>query len=131
MISKKLKEFIEKSRYAFVASADLRSRPHLAAAEQMKVPDPHHIVFDSWVCPKTLENVIDVPRLALAIVDPVSTRGYQLECFVESATEEPSSSDVGRPLSPLQVHARIVVRVEDIFEFAPGPHSDHPLGIEA
>ncbi len=131
MISKKLKEFIEKSPFAFVASADQRSRPHLAAAEHLKVPDPHHIVFDSWVCPKTMENVIEVPRLALAVVDPISARGNQLECFVESAAEAAASSDRDVTIAHQQIHARIVVRVEGILEFAPGPHSDHPLGIEA
>jgi predicted pyridoxine 5'-phosphate oxidase superfamily flavin-nucleotide-binding protein len=131
MISKKLKEFIEKSPFAFVASADQRSRPHLAAAEHLKVPDPHHIVFDSWVCPKTLENVIEVPRLALAVVDPATARGYQLECFVESAVEAAATHSTRSTMPLQQIHARIVVRVEEILEFAPGPHSDHPLGIEA
>jgi len=131
MISKKLKQFIESRSFAFVASADQRARPHLAAAEHLKVPDPDHIVFDSWVCPKTLENVIEVPRLALAVIDPASARGYQLECFVESAVETEANPSVRSTVPMQQVHANIVVRVEEILEFAPGPHSDHPLGIEA
>lgn len=131
MISQKLKQFIESRSFAFVASADQRARPHLAAAEHLKVPDPHHIVFDSWVCPKTLENVVEVPRLALAVIDPASARGYQLECFVESAMETDTTTPSRATVPLQQIHARIVVRVEEILEFAPGPHSDHPLGIEA
>ncbi|HAD03824.1 MAG: hypothetical protein A2091_04945 [Desulfuromonadales bacterium GWD2_61_12] len=131
MISKKLKQFIEGSSFAFVASADQRARPHLAAAEHLKVSDPRHIVFDSWVCPKTLENVVEVPRLALAVVDPISARGYQLECFVESAVEASASSGRNATATHQQIHARLVVRIEGILEFAPGPHSDQPLGIEA
>lgn len=130
MISPKLKRFIEETDYAFVASADQRARPHLAASRGLKVPDPDHIVFEAWFCTKTMENVSEVPRIALVVLDPGSGSGYQLAGVVEGISEigilngyAPESEPPGVP----QVQWRMVVRVEEIMEFSTGAHTDHPL----
>jgi uncharacterized protein len=134
MISEKMKRFIEEVNHAFVASADQRARPHLAAAHGLAVPDPHHIVFEAWFCHKTLENVAEVPRLAIAILDPASGTGYQLSGRVESTANvgilngfAPELEEPGMP----QVETRMVVRVEEILEFSQGPHTDHPIAAES
>ena len=134
MISDKMKRFIEEVDFAFVASADQRARPHLAAGRGLKVPDPRHIVFEAWFCSRTLENVSEVPRIALAVVDPLTGAGYQLVCFVESTSSigildgfAPEVEETGMP----QVETRLVARVEEILEFSQGPHTDHPIAAES
>jgi hypothetical protein len=130
MISEKLKKFIEETNFAFVASADQRSRPHLAASRGLKVPDAEHVVFEAWFCRKTLENVAEVPRVALAVIDAATGGGYQLVGTVEKVIPigildgyAPEAEAPGTP----QVESRMVVRVEEIMEFSTGAHTDHPL----
>lgn len=131
MLSKKLQCFIEKTGRAFVASADHRARPHLAAGRDLKVPDSHHIVFESWLCPRTVENVSEVPRAAVVVIDAASGIGFQFACRVKTAVKKkregvPSSKteEPGVPHDQWQ----IVLRVEEILEFSDGRHSDQPLG---
>jgi hypothetical protein len=130
MISEKLKKFIEETNYAFVASADQRARPHLAAGRGLKVPDAKHIVFEAWFCRKTLENVAEVPRVTLVVVDPGTGGGYQLSGTVEKVIPigilNGYAPEVEAPDTP-QVESRMVVRVEEIMEFSTGAHTDHPL----
>jgi hypothetical protein len=130
MISEKLKKFIEETNCAFVASADQRSRPHLAAGRGLKVPDPEHVVFEAWFCRKTLENVAEVPRITMAVIDAATGGGYQLSGTVEKVIPigilngfAPEAEAPGTP----QVESRMVVRVEEIMEFSTGTHTDHPL----
>ncbi len=134
MISEKMKKFIEAINYAYVASADQRSRPHLAAGSGIRIPDPHHITFEAWFCHKTLENVAEVPRLAIVIVDPSSGAGYQFLGRVEKTDEigilngyAPELEEPGLP----QVETRMVVQVEEVLEFSHGPHTDHPIAVES
>lgn len=133
MITDKMKRFIEEVNCAFVASADQRARPHLAAGRSLKVTDPNHLAFEAWFCHKTLENVAEVPRLAIAIIDSASGMGYQLTARVESTTQisvldgyAPGIEEPGMP----QAQWRMVVKVEEIMEFSSGVHTDHPLTAE-
>ena len=130
MISEKLKKFIEETDLAFVASADQRARPHLAAGRGLKVPDPEHVVFEAWFCRKTLENVAEVPRITMVVIDAATGGGYQLVGTVEKVIPigilngfAPEAEAPGTP----QVESRMVVRVEEIMEFSTGAHTDHPL----
>lgn len=130
MISKKLKKFLEEANWALVASADQRARTHLAASRGLKVPDPDHIVFEAWFCNKTLENVAEVPRVTVVVVEPATGNGYQLSGHVDStsATGILNGFDpVHEPPGTPQVRSRMVVKVEEIFEFSPGAHTDHPI----
>ena len=133
MISDKMKRFIEEVNYAYVASADQRARPHLAAGGGLTVTDPRHLVFEAWFCHKTLENVAEVPRLAVVVVDPGTGAGYQLLCRVEDTSQvgilngfAPEIEEPGLP----QVETRMTVLVEEVLEFSHGPHTDHPIAVE-
>ena len=130
MITNKLKKFIEETNCAIVASADQRSRPHLAASRGLQVPDPEHVVFEAWFCHKTLENVAEVPRVALVVVDPATGAGYQLAGVVESVSQtgilDGFAPEIEAPGTP-QVQWRMAVRVEEIMEFTPGAHTDQPI----
>ncbi len=134
MISEKMKRFIEEVNYAYVASADQRARPHLAAGSGLKVIDPHRLAFEAWFCHKTLENVAEVPRLAVVILDRSTGAGYQLLCRVEDTVQvgvlngfAPEIEEPGLP----QVETRMTVLVEEVLEFSHGPHTDHPIAAES
>lgn len=133
MISDRMKKFIEDVNYAYVASADQRARPHLASAGGLRIPDPQHLVFEAWFCHKTLENVAEVPRLAVAVVDPVTGAGYQLLCRVEQTARvgilNGFAPDLEEPGLP-QTETRMTIFVEEVLEFSHGPHTDHPIAGE-
>ncbi|MBE0599312.1 MAG: pyridoxamine 5'-phosphate oxidase family protein [Desulfuromonadales bacterium] len=133
MISDKMKKFIEDINYAYVASADQRSRPHLASASGLQILDPQHLAFEAWFCHKTMENIAEVPRLAVAIIDPSTGAGYQLLCRVEQTAQvgildgySPEMEEPGLP----QTETRITVLIEEVLEFSHGPHTDHPIAGE-
>jgi len=130
MISKKLKAFIEETNWALVASADQRARPHLAAGRGLRVPDAEHVVFEAWFCRKTLENVAEVPRVTLAVIDPATGSGYQLSGTVESTSAigilNGYAPELEAPGTP-QIQSRMVVLVEEVMEFTTGAHTDHPI----
>ena len=130
MLSNKLQRFIETTNRAYVASADQRARPHLAVGRGLRVPDSSHIVFETWVCPRTIENIAEVPRVAVAVIDAASGIGYQFACRVETTAEK---DPVGQGSSAAEIPGmqhlqwRVVVRVEEIMEFSDDTHSDLPM----
>lgn len=130
MISEKMKRFFESLDYAFVASASDTGLPHMGAGREIEIPDSFHVVFKAWSCHTTLANVVRNPRVAVTLVDPASGVGYQLVGYVEESHDTaildglaPGREEPGMP----QIQSSFVVRVEEVMEFSPGPHNDHPL----
>ncbi len=132
MITEKMKRFIEKINQAFVASSDISGHPHLAAVKGLQVPDPRHVVFTAWCCPRTLENLAGNPSIAVAVMDPATGAGYQFIGHVEK------TSDIGildgyDPRAELpempQVQYQLVVSVREAMEFTHGVHTDRPLTV--
>ena len=133
MISPKMKQFMESTGRAVVASADALGAPHLAMGQDLKVPDPQHVVFEAWFCPKTLENVAGNPKVAIAVTDPASGMGFQLSGVVENSSSIgilngyiPEVEEPGMP----QVESRLVVRIVRLMEFSPGAHTDRAISID-
>jgi predicted pyridoxine 5'-phosphate oxidase superfamily flavin-nucleotide-binding protein len=130
MISDKMKQFFENLDYAFVASASETGLPHLGAGREIEITDPSHVVFKAWCCHTTLANVRHNPRVAVTLIDPASGVGYQLAGYVEKSSDTaildglaPGREEPGIP----QIQYRFIVRVEEVMEFSPGPHSDRSL----
>jgi len=130
MITENIKRFIEKTKYAVVASADSLGRPHLAAGSDLRVPDPDHLVLEAWFCVTTLQNVTANPRVAVIVTDPVSCSGYQLLGRVEKnegiAMIDVYAPEAEAPGTP-QVESRLVVRIDTLMAFSAGVHSDLPM----
>jgi len=130
MITENIKRFIEKTKYAVVASADSLGRPHLAAGSDLRVPDPDHLVLEAWFCVTTLQNVTANPRVAVIVTDPVSCSGYQLLGRVEKnegiAMIDGYAPEAEAPGTP-QVESRLVVRIDTLMAFSAGVHSDLPM----
>lgn len=127
MFSEEIKEFIDRSPMAFVASADQAGTPHLAAARNLRVLDDDHLVFENWFCPTTLANVTRNRRLAVAIATPDATVGFQFLGTVSEALDTaildgylPGGEAPGFP----QSLTRLVIRVETVLPFVAGVHAD-------
>lgn len=129
-MTENVKNFIENTKYAIVASTDSLGHPHLAAGSDLKVPDPHHLVLEAWFCVTTLQNVTANPRVAVIITDPVSCNGYQLLGRVERnegiAMIDGYAPEAEAPGTP-QVESRLEVRIDTLMAFSAGVHSDLPM----
>jgi hypothetical protein len=111
-----------------VASADRLGVPHLATARGAAVSDDERIAFSDWFCFRTLENVAENPRVAVALLDLEGDRGVQLLGTVEQyvAKEFLDGYLPGEGKKGLMPQARheLRIRVERILELTSGPHSD-------
>jgi len=131
MISESIKTFVEEIGHAFVATSDLAGNPHLAAGRGVAVLEKNQLVFEAWFCVTTLKNLQVNPKIAVAIVDPATGKGYQFYGHVESQKDTallngflPDQEPPGLP----QVQWRLEVRVESVMAFTADAHSDRPLG---
>jgi len=130
MITEELRGFVEEVNYAFVASADSRGAPHLALGKGLSIPGPDSLVFEAWFCRRTLENLRSNPLVAVAVVRAPSGTGYQFIGTLAEITEagildgfSPETESGGMP----QVCWRLKLKVDNVFEFTHGIHSDTPL----
>ncbi len=131
MITENVKAFVEQIDLAYVASSDRVGRPHLAAVKGLTIPDPRHIVFSEWFCPKTVENISVNPEIAIAVMDPETGNGYQFAGIVERTMDigildgyDPGIEKTETP----QVLYQLAIRVVEIMEFTHGVHTDRPMG---
>ncbi len=128
-----MKQFMESTGRAVVASADALGAPHLAVGQDLKVLDPEHVVFEAWFCPKTLENVAGNPKVAIAVTDLSSGMGFQLSGVVEKTSPvgilNGYAPEVEEPGTP-QVESRLLVRIVRLMEFSPGAHTDRAISFE-
>jgi len=54
-LMKKIKKLLEKMGIVYVATADRKGTPHIAAAEGMTFTDEGQILFRAWFCLKTVQ----------------------------------------------------------------------------
>ena len=131
MITKGIKEFVERIGHAFVATSDAKGTPHLAAGRGISAVEPDRLVFEAWFCRTTLRNLQENFKIAVAVVDPATGNGYQFSGGVQK-TEDTAVLDGYLPdVEPLglpQVQWRLDVKVESVMAFSADAHSDRPLG---
>ena len=78
-ILNRIKDFIKKVEYFYVATSDRKGEVHIAVAKDLIfLPDNEHVAFKSWFCKKTLENISENPNISIAIYNSKSDTGYQI-----------------------------------------------------
>lgn len=130
MLTQDILRFMERTQLAFAATSDGEGRPHLAAGRVVKPLDGGHLALENWFCRSTLANIARNPRMAVVVVEPDTGNGYQFLGTVEQVSDSamldglaPGEEQPGIP----QVLSRIVVRIEKVFAFSAGVHTDIPL----
>ena len=75
----RIKEFARKVEFFYVATSNQKGEVHLAVAKDLIFsPDNEQIVFKSWFCKKTIENIQKNPNISIAIYDAKTDIGYQI-----------------------------------------------------
>ncbi len=121
-------ELARKLKHVFVATADERGVPHVAAAGKVGFMSKDLVTVGAWFCPGTITNLHGNRHISIVVWDAVKGTGYQLLGEVEEV-EELAFLDgyvpeiEGSPPSP-QVERDLHVRVNRVIVFSHAPHSD-------
>lgn len=131
MINEEIKQFVGRVGHAYVATADAKGIPHLAAGRDLSISEPGRLVFESWFCQTSLKNLQENPQVAVAVADPATGNGFQFVGRVEKIVDTAVLNGYVPDLEPAglpQVQWRLEIGVESVMAFTADAHSDRPLG---
>ncbi len=118
----------QKLGHVFVATADSKGLPHVAAAGRLSLGTDGLLAVAAWFCPGTVMNIEHNHRISLVVWDAGADTGYQLLGNVEKIEETammdgyiPEMESTGP--SP-QVERQLLVKVNKVMAFSHAPHSD-------
>lgn len=127
----KIKEALtlaEKLRRIFVATADSKGLPHIAAAGKLLLNPDSTIAVTSWFCPTTVANLQENKQISLVIWDKDQDRGFQLLGEVKDMLElgvlDGFAPEIELKSILPQVQRQLLVEVKKVIEFKHAPHSD-------
>ena len=118
----------DRLQHVFVATADSKGLPHVAAAGELRLTPAGQLAVAAWFCPGTVINLQDNRRIAIVVWDAAEDTGYQLVGEVEKVEESAFLNGYaprveGSAPSP-QVERQLLVRVDRVIDFRCAPHSD-------
>jgi hypothetical protein len=118
----------QKLGHIFVATADSKGLPHVAAAGRLGLGTDGLLTVAAWFCPGTVVNLEHNTKVSLVVWDAAADTGYQLLGNVEKVDETamldgyiPEMESAGP--SP-QVERKLFVKVDKVIGFSHAPHSD-------
>ena len=118
----------KRMRHIFVATADSRGIPHLAAAGIIHVVSEDRVAVAAWFCPATVENLVNNPKISVVAWDPETDVGHQLVGEVEKIEEiammNGFSPDLETATQLPQAERKLIIRVDQVLAFSHAPHSD-------
>ena len=79
IITKEIKEFVQKQRLGFVATVCADGTPNLSPKGTTTVWDDDHLVFADIYSPQTVKNLLINPAVEVNIVDVFIRKGYRLK----------------------------------------------------
>ena len=118
----------QKLGHVFVATADSKGLPQVAAAGRLSLGTDGLLTVAAWFCPGTVVNLEHNTKISLVVWDAAADTGYQLLGNVEKVEETamldgyiPEMESTGP--SP-QVERQVFVKVDKVIGFSHAPHSD-------
>ena len=121
-------EMAKRLGHIFVATADAKGLPHLAAAGQIEKNVDGRVSVSAWFFFFTRSNIVVNPQVALVIWDAETDSGYQLLGETEHVHDvsmlDGYSPEMEEAHHVPQVEAQMVVRVNRIVDFKHAPHTD-------
>ncbi len=127
-ILKKAEQLTAQAGHVFVATADAKGWPHVAAAGRMALAPEKHVVVTEWFCPGTMANLQANPRLSLVVWDSAADVGYQLIGELEEIKDlgvlDGYAPQVEGKAPVPQVERQLIVHIDRVIEFKRAPHTD-------
>jgi len=125
----KVKRLVDKVGTVYIATADRKGTPHIAASKGMTFTQEGHILFKAWFCLKTVANLGENRKLSLAILNPKTQEGYQIlgeikridtTAILDGYGSEREKDWAGYP----QTEHQLLIQAKKISSLTSGPHSD-------
>lgn len=122
-------EFAEKVGPVFIATADAKGLPHIAAAGKLAFVSSELLTVSGWFCPQTVANLSE-GNYGIAVVtwDVRTDSGFQvlgrLKEMRELGVLDGYVANIESRTPLPQVHRELSVQVDKIIEFKHAPHSD-------
>ena len=127
-ILKRAEQLAAKAGHVFVATADAKGWPHIAAAGRVALTPEKHVVVTEWFCPGTMTNLQANPRLSLVVWDSATDVGYQLIGELEEIKDlgvlDGYAPQVESKTPVPQVERQLLIHIDRVFEFKRAPHTD-------
>ncbi|MBE0575883.1 MAG: pyridoxamine 5'-phosphate oxidase family protein [Desulfuromonadales bacterium] len=121
-------ELGKRMKHVFVATADSRGLPHLAAAGTISAVSESHIAIEAWFCPGTVQNILCNSLISVVAWDPATDIGHQIlgeiEKIEETAMTDGFSPDIETKAQFPQTERKLIIRVDKVLAFSHAPHSD-------
>jgi hypothetical protein len=115
-------------KHVFVATANSRGLPHLAAAGAIRLVSEGRIAVEAWFCQGTVQNLHDNPMISVVAWDPEIDIGHQLLGEVEKVEEiaimNGFSPEIEAKAQLPQSERKLIIRVDEVLAFSHAPHSD-------
>ncbi len=139
MDPKKLDQAIalgKKVEHFFIAVVDGKGVPYVNSARQIEQEADHQFAIEEWICPLTVTNLSENPKLAVLIWDPATDDGYEILgevlMFEGQAFLNGFAPEVEENAYLPQVRRRLIIRAERITAFSHALRCDaiQPLSTE-
>ncbi|ODS32702.1 MAG: pyridoxamine 5'-phosphate oxidase-related FMN-binding protein [Candidatus Scalindua rubra] len=132
-IPEKIREFLSDVDISYVATSNKNGVPHIAIVKDIGIiNDGEHIVFKSWFCVKSLENLAENSSVAVSTYNMKKEIGYQfigklvsqdIEAVLNGYAPEIESKEAEIP----QTEYKLKIKVEIILELHLGTHTDKSI----
>ncbi|MBM3155632.1 MAG: pyridoxamine 5'-phosphate oxidase family protein [Chloroflexi bacterium] len=112
------------SHQVFVATASLDGVPNIATKGSAQILDDEHLVFYELTGGRTWANLQNNPKLAIAVVDRSTMKGYRFTGQAEFVTEGELYAGAQKLAEMLKIpappKAAVKMKVEEIFDLGKG-----------
>jgi hypothetical protein len=124
-IPKHVQEFLP-GKMGWVGTASLDGMPNVTPKGTVQLLDDQHIVFADLFSLKTRRNLEQNPKVAVTVIEPNGTKGYQMKGTAELLTSGPLYDRIASELKQKSANLptpRYVVKiaVEAVFDQSVGP----------
>ncbi len=122
-LTEEIKSFIAEHE-AFIATASADGMPNIGAKGSTQVLDDEHIVFYELTGGRTWENLQVNPRVAIAVADRSTIKGYRLTGKAELVTEGELYDGAKKMAEMLKIpvppKAAVKIKIDEIYDLGAG-----------
>jgi hypothetical protein len=118
----------QKVGHVLIATADNHGMPHVTAAASISLVGIDSVAVTEWFCPGTVANLQKNRSVSIVVWEARPDNGFQLLGRLEKVEDVGVLDGYAAGIEgehPLpQIEKQLLVKVEKIFDFCMGPHSD-------
>jgi predicted pyridoxine 5'-phosphate oxidase superfamily flavin-nucleotide-binding protein len=126
IIPQHVREFFA-GKMGWVATATTDGEPNVTPKGTVQVLDDEHVVFGDLFSLKTRKNLEQNPKVAVTVIEPGTTKGYQVKGVAELVTAGPLFEKLAAQIKekgiPMPLRYAVKIRVESVYDQSAGPEA--------